>query len=99
MNSRIDQCSRHRADAWFAVLRVLRRLQANARDADAWHALGSALLVLGHRAGACVAFSHALELDDTRTQSQRALGNLLFDSGQFDSALRCFAKVEQGGSR
>ena len=64
------------------------------RAADAWHALGMALVRLGERPAACIAFRNALRLDARRTQSQRALGNLLFDCGQFDLALRCFEKAE-----
>jgi cytochrome c-type biogenesis protein CcmH/NrfG len=80
-----------------AVLRFSRRLCIDADDANAWHALGAALVELGDRAGALAAFRNALRLDDTRKHSQRALGNLLFDSGQLDQALRCFAVVENGG--
>jgi cytochrome c-type biogenesis protein CcmH/NrfG len=79
-----------------AVLRFSRLLRVNADNADAWHALGAALVELGDRAGALVAFRNALRLDDSRKHSQLALGNLLFDSGQLDQALRCFAVVENG---
>jgi Flp pilus assembly protein TadD len=77
-----------------AVRRFTRRLQTNADDADAWHALGDALIRLGDRPAACTAFRNAVQLDARRAHSQRALGNLLFDSGQLDHALRCFASVE-----
>jgi cytochrome c-type biogenesis protein CcmH/NrfG len=73
-----------------AALRFSRRLRAERENADAWHGLGSALAALGDRAGAFAAFRNAVRLDATRVHSQRALGNLLFDSGQFDHAVRCF---------
>ena len=96
MNSRNHCGNEHHEHARLAIRRLARRLRADARDAEAWHALGSVLLDVGDRAGALAAFSNALKLDDTRRQSQLALGNLLFDSWQFDSALRCFARVEEG---
>lgn len=86
--------ARDREGARAAVWRFTRRLLQREDDADAWHALGNALLWLGDRKGACVAFRAALRLDASRSQSQRALGNLLFDSGQWDHALRCFELSE-----
>jgi cytochrome c-type biogenesis protein CcmH/NrfG len=76
--------------------RFSRVVRMRAEDAHAWHALGSALVRLGDPSGACSAFRNALRLDHTRIHSQRALGNLLFDSGQFDRALHCFALCESG---
>ena len=96
MNSKTHHGARHREHARLATRRLARRLRADARDAEGWHALGTVLAEMGDRAGAFAAFSNALKLDDTRRRSQLALGNLLFDSGQLDSALRCFARVEEG---
>ena len=73
-----------------AVQRFSRVLRACEDDADAWHALGAALNALGDRTRACAAFRNAVAIDATRVHSQVALGNLLFDSGQWDQALRCF---------
>ncbi len=73
-----------------AVTRCSQMLRMNANDADAWHALGSALATLGDRAGAFTALRNAVLLDETRAQSHLALGKLLFDSGRLDDALRCF---------
>ena len=78
-----------RAAARVAVQRLSSRL-CNRDDAEAWHGLGSALLHLGDRAGASIAFRNALRLDRGRMHSQRALGNLLFDAGQCERALSCF---------
>ena len=75
-----------------AVRRFARRLLAHG-DADAWHGLGTVLLVLGDRAGALTAFRNALRLDEGHVLSQLALGNLLFDSGLCEPALRCFANA------
>lgn len=77
-----------------AVRRFARRLR-NADDANAWHALGAALISLGEYGGAIAAFRNALRLDETRLQSQLALGNLLFDSGQCERALCCFGMAEE----
>jgi cytochrome c-type biogenesis protein CcmH/NrfG len=66
----------------------------NVDDADAWHALGDALIRLGDRTAACAAFRNAVQIDGRRVHSQRALGNLLFDCGQLDQALRCFESVD-----
>jgi cytochrome c-type biogenesis protein CcmH/NrfG len=79
--------------------RVWRKLQAltvDAHDAGAWHELGSALMLLGDRAGACAAWRNALRLDGSRAPTQRALGNLLFDCGQLEPALRCFELAREG---
>ena len=97
MYTRLQHGNELREHNRLALRRLARRLCADARDAEAWHALGSVLLDMGHRAGAVAALSNALKIDDTRRHSDLALGNLLFDSWQFDSALRCFARVEEGG--
>jgi len=68
--------------------------QFEANDADAWHALGIALAASGDRAGAFTALRNAMLLDDSRANTQLALGNLLFDSGRLDDALRCFESVD-----
>jgi cytochrome c-type biogenesis protein CcmH/NrfG len=73
-----------------AVRRFMRLLRANGDDANAWHALGMAQTRLGDRAAACAAFHNAVRLDTNRIHSQLALGNLLFDSGRLEHALRCF---------
>ena len=86
--------ARDREAARAAVSRFTRRLSIDADDAEAWHALGAALVRLGDRTAACAAFRNALRLDERRAHSQRALGNLLFDCGQLDHALRCFERVE-----
>ena len=84
-----------RAAARAAVLRLTERLRLDAHDADAWHALGTALIRLGDRPAACAALRNAVRLEGGRTHSQRALGNLLFDCGQLDHALRCFELAER----
>ena len=76
-------------------LGALAQLSVDAHDAESWHTLGSVLLDLGDRAAASMAFRNALRLDDTRRQSRLALGNLLFDSGQLEHALQCFACMEE----
>jgi Tfp pilus assembly protein PilF len=63
------------------------------RNADAWHELGSALVAAGDRARACVALRNALHIDPWRARTLRALGNLLFDSGQFENALEYFERL------
>ena len=73
-----------------AVLRFSRLLRARSEDADAWHALGGVFMILGDRVGALAAFRNAVRLDHARPQSLLALGNLLFDFGLLDQALRCF---------
>jgi cytochrome c-type biogenesis protein CcmH/NrfG len=73
-----------------AVLRFSRLLRARSEDADAWHALGAASMALGDRASALAAFRNAVRLDPARPHTQLALGNLLFDCGHLDQALRCF---------
>jgi tetratricopeptide (TPR) repeat protein len=73
-----------------AVERYSRALCANANDADAWHALGTALAALGDRVGAFTALRNAVLLDETRAHTHLALGKLLFDTGRLDDALRCF---------
>jgi len=73
-----------------AVLTCSRRLRQDRNDADAWHALGTALAALGHRAGAFAALRNALILDGARAHTHLALGNLLFDTARVEDALRCF---------
>jgi len=73
-----------------AVLLCSHRLYRDGNDADAWHALGIALVALGDRVAAFIALRNAASLDGGRSSTQLALGNLLFDSGRFDDALRCF---------
>lgn len=77
-----------------ATMRFIHHLRAH-DDADAWHVLGSALLRLGDRVGAFAAFRNALRLDGTHANAQLALGNLLFDAGQCERALRCFGMLER----
>jgi len=67
-----------------------RRLRDDPNDADAWHALGTALAALGDRVRAFAALRNALLLDDRRVHTHLALGNLLFDTARFEDALRCF---------
>jgi len=64
--------------------------QFEANDPDAWHALGIALAAIGDRAGAFTALRTAALLDGSRANTQLALGNLFFDTGRLDEALRCF---------
>lgn len=80
-----------RKNARDAIARHSQMLRMNANDADAWHALGTALATLGDRAGAFVALRNAVLLDGSRAHTHLALGNLLFDTGRLDDALRCFA--------
>jgi tetratricopeptide (TPR) repeat protein len=65
-------------------------VQFEADDADAWHALGMTLAALGDRPGAFTALRNAIRLDASRSGTHLALGNLLFDTGRLDGALRCF---------
>jgi len=78
------------------VWHQLQALTVDARDAGAWHELGSSLMLLGDRSGACAAWRNALRLDSSRAPTQRALGNLLFDCGQLETALRCFEQAHAG---
>ena len=64
--------------------------QFEANDPEAWHALGIALAATGDRAGAFTALRNAALLDASRANTQLALGNLFFDTGRLDDALRCF---------
>lgn len=68
-------------------------LKFAANDPDAWHALGIALATIGDRVGAFIALRHAALLDGSRASTQLALGNLFFDTGRLDDALRCFETV------
>ncbi|HEY6124376.1 MAG TPA: hypothetical protein VIV63_06975 [Steroidobacteraceae bacterium] len=79
------------------VLQCSHTLFRDARDADAWHALGVALVSLGDRVAAFIALRNAALLDGRRANTQLALGNLLFDSGRVDDAVRCFECVESEG--
>jgi Flp pilus assembly protein TadD len=81
--------ARNQAAARAAVRRISFRLRRH-DDAEAWHALGIELKSLGERVGAIVAFRNALRLDAGRIHSRLALGNLLFDAGLCERALRCF---------
>lgn len=76
-----------------AVRRHAQALHLDADDARTWHDLGNALAQLGDRAGALTALRNALALDGARTDTQLALGKLLFDCGQLDSALVYFARA------
>ena len=67
--------------------------QFAANDPDAWHALGIALAAIGDRAGAFTALRNAVLLDGSRVSTHLALGNLFFDTGRLDDALRCFESV------
>jgi Flp pilus assembly protein TadD len=62
-------------------------------DPEAWHRLGIALAAAGDRAGAFTALRNAALLDGSRANTQLALGNLFFETGRFDDALRCFESV------
>jgi Flp pilus assembly protein TadD len=66
-------------------------------DPDAWHALGIALAAIGDRVGAFTALRNAALLDGNRASTQLALGNLFFDTGRLDDALRCFECVTASG--
>jgi len=76
-----------------AVRRHVQALRFDPDNAPSWHQLGDALARLGDRAGALTALRNALLLDGARTDTQLALGKLLFDCGQLDHALICFARV------
>ncbi|HEU4781514.1 MAG TPA: tetratricopeptide repeat protein [Steroidobacteraceae bacterium] len=87
--------TREREIARDAVTRCSSVLRINSNDADAWHVLGAALARLGDRAGAFTALRNALLLDETRPQTYLELGNLLFDTGRLDDALRCFERAAE----
>ena len=72
--------------------------QFEADDPDGWHALGVALAAIGDRAGAFTALRNAVLLDGSRVNTQVALGNLLFDTGRLDDALRCFESAAAGAA-
>lgn len=82
-----------RETAWICS----RRLRDDPNDADAWHALGTALAALGDRVRAFAALRNALLLDDRRAHTHLALGNLLFDTARIDDALRCFESATARG--
>jgi cytochrome c-type biogenesis protein CcmH/NrfG len=92
----VARIAQDRQAAQALARRFARVVRMRAEDAHAWHALGSALVRVGDPSGACWAFRNALRLDHNHIHSHRALGNLLFDCGQFDQALRCFALCESG---
>jgi Tfp pilus assembly protein PilF len=81
------------------VLACSRRLRQDRNDADAWHALGTALAALGHHMGAFAALRNALFLDSGRAHTHLALGNLLFETARVEDALRCFEFASARGSR
>ncbi|MEJ0085602.1 MAG: hypothetical protein WDO72_07970 [Pseudomonadota bacterium] len=76
-----------------AVRQHVLALRFDPDDATSWHHLGDALAQLGDRASALTALRNALLLDGARTDTQLALGKLLFDCGQLDHALVYFARV------
>jgi Flp pilus assembly protein TadD len=82
--------SQDREIARDAVKRYSQVLRFNSNDAEAWHALGTALAALGDRVGAFTALRNSVLLDETRAHAHLALGKLLFDTGRLDDALRCF---------
>jgi tetratricopeptide (TPR) repeat protein len=59
-------------------------------DPDAWHALGIALVATGDRVGAFTALRSAMLLDGSRANTRLSLGDLFFEIGRLDDALRCF---------
>ena len=69
------------------------RARFDSDNANSWHHLGDALAQLGDAAGALTALRNALLLDANRTDTQLALGKLLFDCGQLDHALVYFARA------
>ena len=66
---------------------------AEPRDASAWYRLGIAFEELGDRAGALLALRNALLHEPAHPQAHRALGKLLFASGQIEHALQCFERA------
>jgi tetratricopeptide (TPR) repeat protein len=75
------------------VARCWRLLGFDSNNPDVWHALGTALAELGHRAASLTALRNAVLLDESRADTHLALGKLLFDSGRLDDALRCFDRA------
>ena len=75
------------------VRQHVQQLRFDPDNAAIWHNLGNTLAFLGDRAGALTALRNALLLDGARTDTQLALGKLLFDCGQLDHALICFARA------
>ena len=81
-------------EQWRAAVRQqVQALHFDPDNSDVWHRLGEALAQLGDRAGALTALRNALLLDAERTDTQLALGKLLFDCGQLEHALACFARA------
>ena len=76
-----------------AVRQHVQALRFDPDNSDLWHRLGDALAELGDRAGALTALRNALLLDAGRADTQLALGKLLFDCGQLEHALACFARA------
>ena len=76
-----------------AVRQHVQALRFDPDNAATWHHLGDSLALLGDRAGALTALRNALLLDGARTDTQLALGKLLFDCGQLDHALVYFARA------
>jgi tetratricopeptide (TPR) repeat protein len=68
-------------------------VQLDARYADGWHNLGTALKKLGERESAFNALKTALQLDPTRADTFLNLGNLLIESGQLEDAVECFERA------
>ena len=87
---------RNRLTTFETALDCSRRLHRDTNDAEAWHSLGTSLAALGCRMGAFRALRNALLLDERRAHTQRAMGNLLFDTVLVEEALRCF---ENAGAR
>lgn len=84
---------RSRIELRTCVWHAAQLLGRDPNDADAWHDLGVALLALEDRAGACTALRHALRIDSGRAATCLALGELLFDCGQFDAAMELFDRA------
>jgi cytochrome c-type biogenesis protein CcmH/NrfG len=80
-----------------AVHQHVQALRLDPDNAAIWHNLGNSLALLGDRAGALTALRNALMLDGERTDTQLALGRLLFDCGQLDHALVYFARATTPG--
>lgn len=103
VEARVEQGAAQAApqrELWRAAVRQqVQALRFDPDNSDVWHRLGDALAQLGDRSGALTALRNALLLDGTRTDTQLALGKLLFDCGQLDHALVYFAGASTAGSR
>ncbi len=93
----VEEIAPRREQLRAAVRQQIQALRFDPDNSDIWHRLGDALAQLGDRAGALTALRNALLLDGARTDTQLALGKLLFDCGQLDHALVCFARVTPAG--